>query len=226
MPKGVACPPQRIKFLSGIGFLAQQMTNLEIDRSLGGVVSDIRNCSLCAGEMPRDPRPILRARSNARILIASQAPGNKAANSGIPFSDPSGVRLRQWMGVDETVFYNESICAIVPMGFCFPGYDKNGGDMPPMKRCAKVWRAELLDQLQGVELTLVIGMYAMSWHLRGRRARTLTETVRNWREFAAEGIFTLPHPSWRNTAWLKRNPWFEQETLPALKQAISQVLSD
>ncbi|MEM7661898.1 MAG: uracil-DNA glycosylase family protein [Pseudomonadota bacterium] len=200
--------------------------NLETGQTLDDLVSDIRSCTLCAGEMPRNPRPVLRAKRSARILIASQAPGNKAANSGIPFSDPSGVRLRDWMGVDEETFYDDTKCAIVPMGFCFPGYDKNGGDMPPMKRCARVWRASLLEQLQSVELTLVIGMYAMSWHLKDRRARTLTETVRNWREFAAEGIFALPHPSWRNTAWLKRNPWFEQETLPVLKQAISQVLSD
>ncbi|MEM9669786.1 MAG: uracil-DNA glycosylase family protein [Pseudomonadota bacterium] len=199
---------------------------LEVKQDLLGLVSDVRQCTLCAGEMPRNPRPILRARPSARILIASQAPGNKAAASGIPFSDPSGKRLRQWMGVSEDTFYDESKCAIVPMGFCFPGYDKNGGDIPPMKRCAKVWRADILQQLQRVELTLVIGMYAMSWHLKDRRAKTLTETVRNWREFAAEGIFALPHPSWRNTAWLKRNPWFEQETLPALKKAISQVLSD
>ncbi|MEO0881920.1 MAG: uracil-DNA glycosylase family protein [Pseudomonadota bacterium] len=198
----------------------------EIGDSLHGLVANVRDCTLCAGEMPRDPRPVLQARSSARILIASQAPGNKAANSGIPFSDPSGVRLRDWMGVDEATFYDASKCAIVPMGFCFPGYDKNGGDLPPMKRCAGVWRASLLAQLQRVELTLVIGMYAMSWHLKDRRARNLTETVRNWREFAAEGIFALPHPSWRNTAWLKRNPWFETETLPALKLAISQALSD
>jgi len=202
------------------------MMSFDANEDLDGLVRRVRHCTLCAGDMPRDPRPILQAHSEARILIASQAPGNKAALSGVPFSDPSGVRLRQWMGVTEKTFYDETKCAIVPMGFCFPGYDKNGGDMPPMKRCAPTWRAHLLEQLENVELILVIGMYAMSWHLKDRRARTLTDTVRNWREFAAEGVFALPHPSWRNTAWLKRNPWFEQETLPALKEAISRVLSD
>ncbi|MEL7452596.1 MAG: uracil-DNA glycosylase family protein [Pseudomonadota bacterium] len=192
--------------------------------NLEALLADIRACKLCDGSMPRSPRPVLRAHSSARLLIASQAPGNRAANSGIPFSDPSGVRLRDWMGVDEETFYNPDKVAIVPMGFCFPGYDSKGGDLPPMKQCASTWREALLAELPDIELTLIIGSYAQKWHLDGRRKKTLTETVLGWRDFLADGIFVLPHPSWRNTAWLKRNSWFEAETLPVLKSAISRVL--
>ncbi|MEL6323585.1 MAG: uracil-DNA glycosylase family protein, partial [Pseudomonadota bacterium] len=177
------------------------------------------------GEMPREPRPILRAAATARILIASQAPGNLAANSGTPFNDPSGDRLRDWMGVDRETFYDESKIAIVPMGFCFPGYDKKGGDLPPMKRCAPTWRADVLTRLPRLKVTLVIGGYAQKWHLGDRIQRTLTETVQNWRVFREEGLFVLPHPSWRNTAWLKRNEWFEQDVLPELRGTLLDVLS-
>lgn len=192
--------------------------------TLSRLETRIRDCTLCAVDMERAPKPVLAVSSTATILIAGQAPGNLAMESGRPFTDPSGVRLRDWMGVNEETFYDARQIAIVPMGFCFPGYDKNGGDIPPMKRCAEVWRAELLAAMPAIKLTLLVGGYAQKWHLRKRMARNLTETVRQWQTYASEGLFTLPHPSWRNTGWIKKNPWFETETLPALKTAISSAL--
>ena len=174
--------------------------------------------------MSRDPRPVLQASHSARILVAGQAPGNLAANSGIPFSDPSGDRLRDWMGVTEAEFYDASRIAIVPMGFCFPGYDKNGGDIPPMKRCAEEWRSQLLDLLPNIQLTLLIGGYAQSWHLGEKAAKTLTATVQNWRDHLSEQVITTPHPSWRNNGWLKRNPWFESDLLPELRARVRLLL--
>ena len=175
--------------------------------------------------MAREPKPVFAVSSTARILVAGQAPGNLAMESGRPFTDPSGVRLRAWMGVDEETFYDASKIAIVPMGFCFPGYDKSGSDIAPMTRCADVWRADLLGALPNIKLTLLIGGYAQKWHLGKRMARNLTETVRQWQTYTSEGLFTLPHPSWRNSSWIKKNPWFETDTLPALKLAISSSLS-
>lgn len=194
-------------------------------KSLSQLTAEIRACELCKADMSMAPRPVLSVSATAKVLVAGQAPGNLAMQSGRPFTDPSGVRLRDWMGVDEDTFYDESRIAIVPMGFCFPGYDKNGGDVPPMKRCAKTWRADLLGLLENVEVTLLVGGYAQKWHLGKRMERNLTETVRQWQTYASEGMFTLPHPSWRNTGWIKKNPWFETQTLPALKSAISSALS-
>jgi uracil-DNA glycosylase len=193
--------------------------------TLSALEREIRACTLCKDEMGRAPRPVFSVSSTARILVVGQAPGNLAMESGRPFSDPSGVRLRNWMGVDDAQFYDARKVAIVPMGFCFPGYDKNGSDIPPMKRCAEVWRAKLLAQLPNIDVTLLVGGYAQKWHLGKRMGRNLTETVRQWQTYKSEGVFTLPHPSWRNTGWLKKHTWFETETLPALKSAISQALS-
>ena len=188
------------------------------------LLARIRGCRLCASEMPNAPNPVFRADRHARILVASQAPGNLADRSGTPFNDPSGVRLREWMGVSETEFYDASRVAIVPMGFCFPGHDAKGGDLPPMKRCAAEWRAALLSRLPDIRVTLLIGGYAQRWHLGSRAGRTLTDTVARWREFAGEGLFPTPHPSWRNNAWLKRHPWFETDVLPALRAAVRSYL--
>ncbi|MEO9971278.1 MAG: uracil-DNA glycosylase family protein [Hyphomonadaceae bacterium] len=188
--------------------------------------SEIRTCTLCRHEMGTIPKPVLTVSPTAKILIAGQAPGNLAMVSGKPFTDPSGVRLRDWMGVDEATFYDANRIAIVPMGFCFPGYDKNGSDIPPLKRCAETWRERLLALMPDIQLSLLVGGYAQKWHLGARRAKNLTETVRQWQIYASEGVFTLPHPSWRNTGWIKRNQWFESETLPALKSAISRALLD
>ena len=174
--------------------------------------------------MSRPPRPVVQASAAAKILIVGQAPGNLVFQSGRPFTDPSGVRLRDWMHISEDDFYDETKVAIVPMGFCFPGYDKNGGDLPPMKRCAEEWRSQLLDLLPNIQLTLLIGGYAQKWHLGEKAARTLTATVQNWRDFLSEQIITTPHPSWRNNGWLKRNPWFESDLLPELQARVRLLL--
>lgn len=185
----------------------------------------IRACQLCRPEMSCAPKPVFAISETASVLVAGQAPGNLAMQSGRPFTDPSGVRLRDWMGVDEAVFYDASQIAILPMGFCFPGYDKHGGDRPPMKRCAETWRATLLGKMPNIQTIILVGAYAMRWHLGKRMKRNLTETVQNWQSYTSEGLFTLPHPSWRNNAWIRKHPWFETETLPALKSAISSALS-
>ena len=223
----------RLSYLKG----EQQRTNVgllgakvrldyitSMSSKLLAVEKEIRACTLCKAEMALGPKPVLSVSSTATILIAGQAPGNLAMHSGRPFTDPSGVRLRAWMGVDDETFYDASKVAIVPMGFCFPGYDKNGSDIPPIKRCAEVWRAKLLAELPAIKVTLLVGGYAQKWHLGKRMGRNLTETVRQWQTYTSEGLFTLPHPSWRNTGWIKKNPWFETDTLPALKSAISSAL--
>lgn len=174
--------------------------------------------------MPNKPNPIFQVSPTARILIASQAPGNLAHQSGVPFNDPSGRRLRAWMGVTEAEFYDASRVAIVPMGFCFPGYDKHGGDLPPMKQCAPTWRAPLLEQMPALETILLVGGYAQKWHLGPRAGRTLAETVSRWQSFIDEGLFPTPHPSWRNNAWLKRHPWFEKDLLPVLQAFVRSSL--
>ncbi len=192
--------------------------------TLQTLVGRIRACTLCAGEMALAPRPVLQVSASARLLIAGQAPGNLARKSGRPFTDPSGVRLRDWLGISEPDFYDARRVAIVPMGFCFPGYDARGGDRPPMKRCAATWRSELLAALPEIRTVVLVGAYAQAWHLPDRTGRTLSETVANWQTFAAEGVFPTPHPSWRNTAWLKRHPWFETDVLPALRASVRSCL--
>jgi uracil-DNA glycosylase len=191
------------------------------------MIAEIQACQICADrfaatETGHAPRPVLRVSRTARILIAGQAPGMKVHHSGMPFTDPSGDRLRDWLGVDEALFYDQSRIAIVPMGFCFPGYRK-GSDLPPPAICAKTWRQPVLDHLPDVRLTLLIGGYAQKWHL-GTKAG-VTETVQRWRDFLPAAI-PLPHPSWRNTAWLKRNPWFEAELLPVLRARVKDVIND
>lgn len=193
--------------------------------NLQSYVSRIRACTLCRDDMQRAPNPIVRAQESATILIAGQAPGNLVDKTDIPFNDPSGKRLREWMGISDEEFYDETRVAIVPMGFCFPGYDKNGGDIPPMKRCADVWRSGLMEKLPNLQVTLLIGAHAQRWHLGKRAEKNLTDTVRNWRSYTSDHIFTTPHPSWRNTGWLKRNPWFEVEMLPDLRVAVHSALS-
>ncbi|NQY97942.1 MAG: uracil-DNA glycosylase family protein [Henriciella sp.] len=192
---------------------------------LHGFVAEIRACQLCKADMERAPRPVLQVSDTARILIAGQAPGNLAMESGRPFTDPSGVRLRDWLQLNEATFYDASKVAIVPMGFCFPGYDKSGGDIPPMKRCAETWRAPLLERLPNIDLTLLIGGYAQKWHIGDQMEKTLTATVKKWQSFLDQGVIVTPHPSWRNNAWLKRNPWFETELLPELRKRVQALLS-
>lgn len=190
------------------------------------LLADIAACRLCADrfaatETRHAPNPVVWFRPGARILVASQAPGMRVHHANRPFWDRSGQRLRDWMGVSEAEFYDRSRIAILPMAFCFPGYDAKGGDLPPPRLCARTWRAQAMEMLEGVELTLLIGAHAQGWHLGGRMA--VTARVAGWRDHAP-AVFPLPHPSWRNTAWLKRNPWFEAELLPVLRARIREVL--
>lgn len=187
------------------------------------VLAEIRACRLCEAHLPLGPRPVVQASAASRVLIVSQAPGRKVHETGIPFNDPSGRRLRQWMGVDDNTFYDPRAVAIVPMGFCFPGTGKSG-DLPPRPECAPTWHPRLLPLLQKVELTLVIGMYAHKGMLGARRQRTLTETVARWREFIDDGLLPLPHPSPRNQMWFRRNPWFEAELVPELQRRVARAL--
>ena len=189
------------------------------------IVDEIRACQLCVADMERAPKPILQVSDTAKIVIAGQAPGNLAMGSGRPFTDPSGDRLRDWLQIDEATFYDPSKVAIVPMGFCFPGYDKNGGDIPPMKRCAQTWHTPLFERLPQIELKVLIGGYAQRWHIGDQMEKTLTATVQRWRGFLKQGVIVTPHPSWRNNAWLKRNPWFETELLPELRKRVQALLS-
>ncbi len=183
------------------------------------LIATIRGCTICRDSL--DPNPIIQLAPVAKILIASQAPGRIAHESGVPFQDASGRRLRQWLGLSEDHFYNPDNVAILPMAFCFPGGGRQG-DLPPPVACAERWRQECLDLLQGVELTLLIGQYAQAWHL-GPRFQSVTETVSGWEAFAP-AVFPLPHPSPRNTPWIKRHPWFEEELVPALQGRVSRVL--
>jgi uracil-DNA glycosylase len=193
-----------------------------------------RACRICAEHpigrpLPHEPRPVLLPSARARILIASQAPGTKVHLSGMPFTDASGDRLRSWLGVTSEEFYDPENFAIVPMGFCFPGQDAKGADLPPRRECAPAWRAPLIAAMPQIELVLTIGLYAQAWHMGETRRGSLTETVQNWREvFAAPArpvVLPLPHPSWRNTGWLKKNPWFEMDLLPFLKMEIRRRLT-
>ncbi len=166
---------------------------------------------------------MIRASASARLAIASQAPGIRVHKTGLSFNDPSGDRLRDWLGVDRDTFYDERRIAIVPMAFCFPGYDAQGGDKPPRKECAAAWQAKLSETLPEFKLTLLVGSYAMAWHLGDRRKATMTETVKAWREYTPRYI-PLPHPSWRNNGWLRKNPWFEAELLPYLRKRVRAAI--
>lgn len=191
--------------------------------SLDEVLADIRACRACAGELSHEPRPVVRVTPATRLLICGQAPGRLVHETGLPFNDPSGVRLRSWMGVDRETFYAHPAIGVAAMAFCFPGTNPKGGDYPPPKRCAELWRARLLAELPKVEITLLVGSYAQAWALGDRAKGPMTETVRAWRAFLPR-VVVLPHPSWRNTGWLKRNPWFEAEVTPYLRQRVSEIL--
>jgi uracil-DNA glycosylase len=189
---------------------------------------DIRACTLCADRFAATatahvPRPVVWFSPTARILVAGQAPGARVHESGKPFTDPSGDRLRDWLGLEAADFYDKSRVAILPMAFCFPGYDAKGSDLPPPSLCARTWRQGLIDSLPDIRLTLLVGGYAQKWHLRTKAS--VTDTVQSWRDHAPS-VFPLPHPSWRNTAWLKRNPWFESELVPEMRKQIQEVMND
>jgi|TARA_B100000315_G_scaffold194325_1_gene184984 uracil-DNA glycosylase len=188
--------------------------------SFDELLAEIRACRICESHLPLGPRPVLRAAASARLMIVGQAPGTKVHESGVPWDDASGERLRDWMAVERHVFYDERRIAIVPMGFCYPGVEERGGDKPPRPECAEAWHDRLLAHLGKVELTLLVGAYAQKRYL-GKR-RTLTETVAGWRDHLPE-FLPLPHPSWRNTAWIKRNPWFEADVLPELRRRVRKL---
>jgi uracil-DNA glycosylase len=175
--------------------------------------------------LPHEPRPVAVLSQTARILIAGQAPGLRVHESGIPFNDASGDRLRQWLGVDRTQFYDPDKFAILPMGFCFPGYDAHGSDLPPRRECAQAWRATAIASMPQIELVLAVGGYAQAWHLGRDAATAMTETVRDWRRHREKGVLPLPHPSWRNTGWIRRNRWFEAELLPELRRLVLRWIS-
>lgn len=200
---------------------------------LDAVLAELRACRLCRDEplypprLPHEPRPVIQATASARLLIASQAPGTRVHASGRPFTDRSGDRLRDWLGLDKERFYDGTRVAIVPMGFCFPGLDGKGGDLPPRRECAPAWRARVLAGLSEVELVLVIGRYAQAWHLGPKAAADLTATVADWRAILGQErrprILPLPHPSWRNNGWLRKNPWFEADLLPVLRAEVARL---
>lgn len=189
------------------------------------LMARIRACRICEAHLPLGPRPVVQASAHARLLIVSQAPGRKVHETGIPFNDPSGDRLRDWLGIDKTVFYDAQKIAIVPMGFCFPGTGKSG-DLPPRPECAPQWHPLLLPRLTQVRLTLAIGQYAQAGLLKDARGKTLTATVQDWRKHLRDrNILPLPHPSPRNRLWLSRNPWFEAELLPELRRDVALALT-
>ncbi|MCV6611822.1 MAG: uracil-DNA glycosylase family protein [Amphritea sp.] len=196
---------------------------METDHQL---IARVKACTLCEPYLEDGVRPVFQLDSRARILVAAQAPGRRVHETGIPFNDPSGDRLRDWLGVDRETFYDPTQLAILPMGFCYPGTGKSG-DLPPRKECAPQWRQQLLDQLPDLELILVIGQYAQAWHLKEKGS--VTQIVSNWREYVQGDkhpmIFPMPHPSPRNNIWLRRNPWFEEELVPELQQQVRRVLA-
>lgn len=204
--------------------------------ALDALRDEVAACRICrdtplgraTARLPHEPRPVVVISSKARILIAGQAPGLKVHESGLPFNDASGDRLRDWLQVDRETFYDRDRFAIVPMGFCFPGYDGKGSDLPPRRECAPHWRARVISAMPQVELVLAIGQYAQAWHMGATRRENMTETVRAWRMSLScsrsPAILPLPHPSWRNTGWIRRNPWFEAELLPVLREQVQTLL--
>lgn len=195
-----------------------------MSESFEKLVRDVRSCNLCADHLKHGVRPVIQIHPDTKILIAGQAPGRRVHESGIPFNDPSGDRLREWLGLSSDEFYDDKKVGLLPMGFCYPGTGKSG-DLPPRPECEPAWRSQLLSHLNSVEITLVVGQYAQASHLNVSSKTTLTETVRNWELYWPKKIVPLPHPSPRNNLWLRRNPWFELELVPVLKQRIRDLLN-
>jgi uracil-DNA glycosylase len=199
--------------------------------ALSQLVTKIRACRRCTEApltlpLPHPPRPVLQVDRRARILIAGQAPGARVHATGISFDDASGKRLRRWLAIDRCAFYDPARIAILPMGFCFPGYDSGGSDLPPRRECAPHWRTRVIALLPRLELVICVGRYAQAWHMRDHCRASVTETVRNWRaayESMIPKVIATPHPSWRNTAWLGNNPWFEAEVLPVLRAEVARL---
>lgn len=191
--------------------------------ALSGLLRDVRACEVCNPFLPLGPRPIVQAGSLARVLVIGQAPGSRVHETGVAWDDASGARLREWMGIEAATFYDPDRVALMPMGFCYPGVSKSGGDLPPRPECAPLWHDRLRQHLTNVRLTLLVGLHAQKAYLRVATGGTLTQTVRRF-EQAPPGLLPLPHPSWRSTGWIRRNPWFEVELLPVLRSAITAAL--
>jgi uracil-DNA glycosylase len=189
--------------------------------SLSALSREARACRFCEKQLPQAPRPIFRVGKAARLLIVGQAPGRLVHETGIPWNDPSGDVLRDWLGLDREAFYDTSRIAIVPIGLCYPG-TVDGADLPPCRECAPLWQPRFRAALPDIRLTLLVGAYAQAFYLKRRRKKTLADTVRAWRDYLPE-FFPLPHPSWRNIGWLERNPWFEKDVLPALRRRVRTV---
>lgn len=193
-------------------------------KTLEQTKTEIRACTHCAAHLPLGPRPVVRGTPEARLLIIGQAPGTKVHESGIPWDDRSGDRLRGWLQLSPGAFYDENNIAIMPMGFCYPGVNDKGGDLPPRPECAPLWHDKMLTGLPNIGLTLLIGQYAQKRYLGKARGKTLTETVSRFRDYLPNGYLPLPHPSWRTTGWQKKNPWFDADLLPELRRRVLQLL--
>ena len=191
---------------------------------LAAVLQEARACTLCAAHLPLGPSPVVRGKASAKILIVSQAPGTKAHVSGLSFNDRSGDQLRSWMGIDRDTFYDEALLAVVSMGFCYPGRDAKGGDLPPRPECAVTWHPRIRPLLKKVELVLLVGSYAQAHYLKDTRRKAMTETIQAWRDYGPLTM-PLPHPSWRNTGWIKKNPWFTEDLLPVLRRRVAKLVS-
>jgi len=191
--------------------------------SLNILLGEIRNCTRCASYLPFDPRPVLCAAKTAKLLIIGQAPGTRVQESGIPWDDKSGARLRHWLAMQSEIFYDVSKVAIMPMGFCYPGVNQKGGDLPPRPECSPLWHSKILAQLPKIKLTLLVGQYAQKYYLGSNRAKTMTETVRNFEQYRPR-FLPLPHPSWRTIGWQNKNPWFDRELLPYLRTLVAPLL--
>ncbi|MBT7755648.1 MAG: uracil-DNA glycosylase family protein [Candidatus Magasanikbacteria bacterium] len=189
---------------------------------LDKLLAEIRACTICAEHLPLGPRPVLRVSGSVKLLIIGQAPGTKVHESGVPWDDASGERLRDWLGLTPDVFYDDTRVAIMPMGFCYPGSNHKGGDNPPRPECAPAWHSKVLEFIPQVELTLLVGMYAQKQYLGPTAGKTMTETVRAWRDYLP-GVLPTPHPSWRTTGWMKKNPWFEEDVVPDLQNRIRKL---
>lgn len=193
--------------------------------SLVQTLADIRACTYCAEHLPLGPRPVVRAANTAKLLIIGQAPGTRVHESGVPWDDRSGQRLRDWLHLTPEQFYDERKIAIMPMGFCYPGVLPNGGDQPPRPECAPLWHQQILAHLPCIELTLLVGQYAQKHYLGRDRGKTLTHTVARFADYLPNGILPLPHPSWRTTGWQKKHPWFEIDLLPVLRRRVLKLVS-
>jgi len=194
-----------------------------VNQEFSQLLTKVPACEVCTADLPLGPRPIVKMAPTSKVLIIGQAPGTKVHESGVPWDDKSGDRLREWLNLPKDTFYDEGQIAIMPMGFCYPGVDKNGGDKPPRPECAPLWHEALLACLPNIELTLLIGAYAQKRYLGKDREKSMTATVANWANYAPNYV-PLPHPSWRNTFWLKKNPWFETDLLPVLRAKVGALV--